>query len=88
MPALSRIGDRNSGGGAILQGAASVIVNGITIGTHVSAISGHGKKIHAGPVTTSGSPDVFAEGKPVLRITSGCSCGHPIAQGSPDVNVS
>lgn len=89
MAALSRIGDTNQAGGAIQQGAESVKVNGITVGTHVSSISPHWRgRAHLNAVTTSGSPDVFAEGKPVLRVGSGNSCGHSIDRGSPDVNVS
>lgn len=88
MAGVSRIGDMNSGGGKILDGAPSVKVNGKTIGTHVSGISPHPKGgKHKAAKTTEGSPSVFAEGKPVLRIGSGNDCGHSIAQGSPDVNV-
>lgn len=89
MAKLSRIGDTNQVGGAIQQGAESVKVNGLTVGTHVSKISPHFKgRPHASAVTTEGSPDVFAEGRPVLRVGSGNSCGHSITAGSPDVNVS
>lgn len=90
---LSRIGDLNSAGGAIVRGAGSVLCNGIPVGLHVSPITPHapwGRRHppHARAVTTSASPDVICEGSPVLRITSGNSCGHSIVQGSPDTVVS
>lgn len=87
MAKASRIGDQNQAGGKIVNGAASVLVNGSPFGTHVSAITPHFKK-HFGVTTTSASPDVFAEGKPVLRTGSTNSCGHSIVTGSDDVNVS
>jgi uncharacterized Zn-binding protein involved in type VI secretion len=85
MPKLSRKGDKDSGGGAIVRGARTVFANGIAVGLHVSPITGHGPGVHAGPSTTDGSPTVICEGDPVLRITSGNTCGHPIAEGSPNI---
>ena len=92
MPNLSRKGDKNNAGGAIVRGAGTVSANGINVGLHVSPITPHspfGKPHppHASASTTNGSPTVFAEGAPVLRIGSGNSCGHSIAEGSPDVFV-
>ena len=92
MPNLSRKGDKNNAGGAIVRGAGTVLANGINVGLHVSPITPHspfGKPHppHASASTTNGSPTVFAEGAPVLRIGSGNSCGHSIAEGSPDVFV-
>lgn len=89
MPNLSRVGDANQTGGKIIRGAGTVFCNGIKVGLHVSGITGHPpyRIPHTGPVTTEGSPTVFAEGDPVLRITSGNSCGHSIVEGSPNVFV-
>jgi uncharacterized Zn-binding protein involved in type VI secretion len=92
MPQLSRKGDQNQVGGAIMRGASSVIVNGIPVGLHVSQITSHAPwgdphPPHEAATTTSGSPTVFAEGSPVLRVGSGNSCGHSIVQGSPNVNA-
>jgi uncharacterized Zn-binding protein involved in type VI secretion len=86
MPALSRLGDTNQAGGAITRGASTVFANGIPVGLHVSGITPHGKGKHRGPSTTDGSPTVICEGDPVLRIGSGNTCGHSIAQGSPNIN--
>ena len=89
MPALSRVGDKNQEGGAIMRGASTVIANGIKVGLHVSQITPHSPWVspHDAATTTSASPSVFAEGVAVLRITSGNSCGHSIVEGSPDVFV-
>ena len=92
MAALSRMGDANQTGGTIIRGAATVFANGIPVGLHVSGITPHapwGKPHppHSAPTTTQGSPTVFAEGDPVLRIGSVNTCGHSIIQGSPDIFV-
>jgi uncharacterized Zn-binding protein involved in type VI secretion len=63
------------------------------VGLHSSQITPHapwGKKVnppHRNARTTSGSPTVFCEGKPVLKVGSGNTCGHSISTGSPDVEV-
>lgn len=90
MPKLSRKGDTNQPGGKIIRGAGTVFANGIAVGLHVSGITPHApfKKPHPphrAAKTTDGSPTVFAEGCPVLRVGSGNTCGHKIVQGSPNV---
>lgn len=90
MAKLSRMGDTNEPGGQIMRGAETVFANGIKVGLHVSQITPHapwGKPHppHDAARTTDGSPTVFAEGSPVLRVGSGNTCGHRIVQGSPDV---
>lgn len=90
MPQLSRKGDANQAGGQIIRGAGTVFANGIPVGLHVSPITSHAPwgiphPPHDSPNTTEGSPTVFAEGAPVLRIGSGNTCGHSIVEGSPDV---
>lgn len=92
MPALSRLNDTNNAGGKIMNGASSVECNGIPVGLHVSQMSPHapyGKRHppHRAAKTTSASPSVFVENKPVLRVGSGNTCGHTINKGSPDVEV-
>lgn len=87
MPQLSRVGDTNEAGGAIIRGAGTVFANGIPVGLHVSGITPHPKgKKHLVATTTDGSPTVICEGSPVLRVTSGNSCGHSIVIGSPNIN--
>jgi len=88
MPNLSRVGDTNQAGGKIVRGANTVFANGIKVGLHVSPITPHPKgKQHTAAKTTSGSPTVFCEGVPVLKVGSGNSCGHSIIKGSPDIFV-
>lgn len=87
MAKLSRKGDQNSAGGKIVRGAGTVFANSIAVGLHVSDITPHGSGPHASAKTTEGSPTVFAEGVPVLRVGSGNTCGHSISQGSDNVFV-
>jgi uncharacterized Zn-binding protein involved in type VI secretion len=93
MAKLSRVGDSNQAGGKIMNGASTVFANGQKVGLHSSQITPHapwGKKVnppHRNARTTSGSPTVFCEGKPVLKVGSGNTCGHSISTGSPDVEV-
>lgn len=92
MAKLSRKGDKNSAGGQIKTGASSVFANGIAVGLHVSDITphapfGNSHPPHKAAKTTDGSPTVFCEGKPVLRVGSGNTCGHKITQGSPDIFI-
>lgn len=92
MAGISRKGDKNQTGGAIIRGAGTVFANGIPVGLHVSKITPHAPwgpphPPHDQATTTEGSPTVFAEGDPVLRIGSGNSCGHSIVDGSGDVFV-
>jgi len=90
MAALSRQGDVNTTGGKIIRGAGTVFANGIAVGLHVSPITPHAPwgpphPPHHSPTTTEGSPTVFAESCPVLRVGSGNTCGHKIVQGSDNV---
>lgn len=85
MAKLSRKGDANAKGGKIIRGANTVFANGIAVGLHTSDITNHGKDKHKSAQTTEGSPTVFAENMPVLRIGSGNTCGDNITEGSPDV---
>ena len=88
MPKISRKGDTNQAGGAIVRGAKTVFVNGIPAGLHVSPITPHPPyDEHNSPTTTDGSPSVIVESCPVLRVGSGNTCGHSIVQGSENVFV-
>lgn len=87
MPKLSRKGDSTGGGGKIVRGASTVFANGRPVGLHVSDITPHGSGKHKTSKTNQGSPTVFADGVPVLRVGSGTSCGHSVTQGSDNVFV-
>jgi len=41
MAQLSRVGDTNQEGGAIIRGADTVFANGIKVGLHVSQLTPH-----------------------------------------------
>lgn len=92
MPKLSRKGDANDAGGKIVRGSETVFANGLPVGLHTSKITphkpwGNPHPPHENATTTEGSPSVFADGTPVLRVGSGNSCGHKISEGSSDVFV-
>jgi uncharacterized Zn-binding protein involved in type VI secretion len=92
MPKLSRVGDANQAGGKIMKGASTVLANGKQVGIHESSITPHLSLIRGTEgilmlKLPTGSSTVFADGKPVLKVGSGNSCGHSIVQGSPDVFV-
>jgi uncharacterized Zn-binding protein involved in type VI secretion len=92
MAQLSRKGDKNQEGGAIVRGAGTVFANNIPVGLHVSPITSHAPwgnphPPHESAKTTSASPTVFAENVQVLKVGSGNDCGHSIVEGSPDVFV-
>ncbi len=90
MPNLCRVGDTNQTGGAIMNGAPTVFANGLNVGQLGNQLTPHApwKKPHPPhnkATITSASPTVFADGKPVARVTSGNSCGHSMVNGSSDV---
>lgn len=85
MPNICRVGDTNQAKGSIISGASTVFANGILLGLQGSKITPHGKGPHKSAVVSNGSPTVFADGIAVARVSSGNSCGHSMAQGSPDV---
>lgn len=87
MPAVSRVGDADSGGGKVVSGVDSVIVNGKPISVNGKPVSGHGLPPHAAPQTANGLATVIAGGIPVNRVGDADTCGHARAQGSPDVTA-
>ena len=88
MAKLSRKGDENPVGGKIVRGADTVFANGIAVGLHVSDITPHQNGgAHNQSKTIEGSPTVFVENCPVLRVGSATTCGHSISNGSEDIQV-
>jgi len=60
MPQLSRKGDTDQPGGAIMRGAGTVFANGIPVGLHVSQITPHAPFGPPHPHSiVQGSPDIF-----------------------------
>lgn len=93
MAKLSRVGDTNQEGGAIMRGASTVFANSKQVGLQGSQLSDHGPydemtlSGHTGATVSVGSPTVFAEGRAVARVGSSNSCGHSMIQGSDNVFV-
>lgn len=78
----ARKGDPTSHGGAILAGSSKRKVNDqdiARIGDPVSC------PIHGPNTITTGSSDVFVDGKGVAWEGSQCACGATITTGSSDV---
>ena len=87
---VSRLGDINSVGGKIVRCSTSVFVSGLPAGLHLSPITPHlpFNGPHKISFTVTGSPTVFCEYAPLLRVGSVTTCGHPIVQGSLTVRCS
>lgn len=84
MPGISRVGQDVAGGTILSGGNATVIVNGTAVAVRGSAVAGHGKNEHAGPIMVGASGSVFASGINVCRQGDSASCGH-VATGSGNV---
>jgi uncharacterized Zn-binding protein involved in type VI secretion len=94
VPAVQRVGDRNSAGGVILNGDSSVLVNGRAIAIQDASVSPHpccGAKgcppIHCNAKTKAGSSNVLVNGKPVILAGDKDTCGHSRVSGSDNVLV-
>lgn len=87
MPGVCRIGDQNNGGGRILEGVSSVMVNGKPVAVVGAKISPHGKGKHGSAVVQQGNGSVLAGGKPITFVGATDDCGHAHQTGSGDVNV-
>lgn len=88
MPAIQRIGDKNTGGGAVLNvPQSSVSANNILIAINTSQVSGHGYGKHKRPNTANGSTTVSINNKPVNKTGDLDTCGHSRASGSNNVSV-
>ena len=87
MPAVCRVGDTDNGGGRILSGVGSVLVNGRPIAVVGKPISPHGKGPHSVAKVQKGSGSVYAEGIAVTYVGASDTCGHIHSSGSGDVNV-
>ena len=89
MPVV-RVGDINSGGGAVIQGHLNITVNGKPLAQFMSPVTPHPPcplvPIHCGAVAAfPGSIKVTANSMPVLRVGDIDSCGHSRAIGSLNV---
>ena len=94
MPAVTRVGDNNTGHDAcpptaLSSGSPNVNVNGIPVGCVGDPYNPHGCPAHVPHVgnIAAGAPHVFINGKAAGRIGDPVSCGGSVAVGSPNVNI-
>lgn len=85
---VHRLGDPNEADAVVTEVIqSSVYANNILIAIDGCPVEEHGTGEHDSPVTANGSPTVFITNIPVNRLGDEDSCGHPRAEGSPDVFV-
>ena len=87
---LSRVGDDNGIGGKLTIGAKSVFAAGLPVATHPNVISPHpGGFRHklAKTIVTPSDATIFVEGKPLVKVGTPTTCGHPIVTGAPTIIV-
>ena len=93
MPGVQRVGDANSGGGVILKGDPSVLVNGRPIALVDSAVSPHapcgskGGQAHCNARTQASNGSVLVNGQKITVGGSRDTCGHDRSTGSTDVVI-
>ena len=88
MPEVHRLTDPNEADAPIIEVVQqTVFANNLLVSVDGSQVEGHGSGEHAAPLTANGSQNVFINNIPVNRLGDPDTCGHPRAQGSPDVFV-
>ena len=93
MPAVQRVGDKDSAGGVIQAGDSSVLVNGQEIAIPNAYVTTHppyGRGTdphHHAKTKSSQNSTVFVNGKLVLVTGDTDTCGHPRVGGSPNVTI-
>lgn len=86
--AAHRLGDPNEAGAPIIEVIQpDVFTNNLLASIDGCPVEGHGSGEHASPLTDSGSPTVFIHNIPANRTGDPDTCGHPRAEGSPDVFI-
>ncbi len=88
---VAKVGISQGGGGILLGGDFTVIVEGAPCGVVFDRLTPHGESPHATStfMPQSGNPTVLVGGKPILReVLSIATCQHPLTLGSPTVKTS
>ena len=86
MPEVHRLTDPNTAGAPIIEVIQkTVYANYLLVSVNGSPVAGHGTGEHAGPLTANGCKTVFINYIPVNDRSDSDTCGHPRAQGSPNV---
>lgn len=87
---ISRVGDSNIVGGKLTVGAKSVIASGMPVALNPNVVTPHPSGFHhKAAKTIVGLNDftVLVEGRPVVRLGTKTTCGHPIVTGAITVLV-
>ena len=83
---IVRVGDQNSGGGKVISGDNTVLVNGMPVAIDGSPVSCHtpgkGEHVHARCRASVGS--IKVAGKRLIFVGDTDTCGHPRIEGSAD----
>jgi uncharacterized Zn-binding protein involved in type VI secretion len=88
MPQVHRLTDPNTAGAPIVEVVQqTVYANNLLVSVDGSPVEGHGPGVHSGPLTANGSQNVFIQFIPVNKLGDPDTCGHPRADGSPNVYV-
>jgi uncharacterized Zn-binding protein involved in type VI secretion len=94
MPAVQRVGDQNNAGGVIVNGDASVLINGRVVAVQGASVSAHpccGQRgcppTHCNAKTQAGGSAVLVNGVPVILAGDVDTCGHARTGGSNNVTV-
>lgn len=94
MPAVQRVGDQNSAGGVIVNGDASVLINGRAVAVQGASVSAHpccGRKgcppTHCNAKTQPSQGIVLVNGVPLILTGDVDTCGHARTGGSDNVTV-
>lgn len=86
MPIPTKLFSPNNGGGMMINGALTVLVNGRPACRFGDIVSGHG--LHPPNPIVTASPSVIVEAKPQGYLTSLDACGHFMIPAEPNVLVS
>lgn len=85
---IVRVGDVNSGGGRVLSGDSSLLVNGKAVAVDGSPVSNHphrrGDTKHARARCQASESSITVNGKRLIFVDDVDTCGHKRIQGSPD----
>lgn len=92
MPAVQRVGDKDSAGGTIQQGDSTVLVNGKAIAITNTPVTTHapygrGTDPHHRAKTKGSQSTVTVNGKQIVVTGDTDTCGHKRVGGSPDVTI-
>ena len=86
MLSAARLGDVTTHGGAIVNGAGNVFINGLPAALALISIATCAATHGAAPIVT-GSGSVFIQGVQAVRIGDISGCGAVVGSGSGNVFI-